>query len=119
MEIEEDPTAGTLVRIPKYYYKWTRTDAAMKLQICMDQLDGFLVSPAHADRGDGQGERDYVYVGRYHCASTYKSISGVLPIVSITSGTARTNIHNLGEDIWLYDFQLSQPTTGRWRHSSA
>lgn len=106
MQIVEDETAGTLVSIPKYYYKWTRTGAAMKLQISMTQFDGFLVSPAHADRGDGQGERDVVYVGRYHCASTYKSTTGVQPLANITRATARTNISALGADIWQYDFAM-------------
>lgn len=101
---EDDPTAGTLVRIPKYYYKWTRTGSAMKLQISPEPQDGFLTSPAHADRGDGQGERDFVYVARYHCGSDYKSTTGVLPINTITRATARASIHNLGQDIWQYDF---------------
>ena len=52
----------------------------MKLQISDSEQTGFLVSPAHADRGDGSGERDYVYVGRYHCGSpNFKSVSGTTP----------------------------------------
>lgn len=106
MQIVEDETAGTLVSIPKYYYKWTRNGAAMKLQISAAPQEGFVVSPAHADRGDGQGERDVVYVGRYHCANDYKSTTGVQPLGGITRATARRNIHNLGTDIWQYDFAM-------------
>lgn len=106
MEISEDPAAGTLVSIPKYWYKWTRSGAKMKLQISDQPQDGFLTSPAHADRGDGKGERDVVYVARYHCASDYKSKTGVQPLASITIATARTNIHNLAEDIWQYDYAM-------------
>lgn len=102
----EDPVAGTLVAIPKYWYKWTRSGASMQLQISPEPQEGFYVSPAHADRGDGQGERDMVYVGRYHCNSSYKSQSGNLPINNITRYTARTNIHNLGAEYWQYDYAI-------------
>lgn len=102
-----DASAGELVEIPKFYYKWTRDGVKMKLQISMEQFDGSHVSPAHADRGDGVGERDYVYVGRYHCSTNdYKSTSRVRPKASITRATARTNIHNLGSNVWQQDFAL-------------
>lgn len=104
MVIYSDARAGTLVAIPKYYYKWTRTGAAMKLQISPEPQSGFLVSPAHADRGDGKGERDYVYVGRYHCNTSYKSQAGSQPAASMTRAQARSNIHNLGSTYWQYDF---------------
>lgn len=106
MVMESDSTAGVLVKIPKYYYKWTRSGSTMKLQIADGPEDGFLVSPAHADRGDGSGERDYVYVGRYHCISGYKSSAGAQPQTNITRATARTNIHNLGSTYWQYDFAM-------------
>ncbi len=107
MEIVDDATAGKLVKIPKYYYKWAKTGTAMTLQISTKQYDGFLCSPAHADRGDGNGERDYVYVGRYHCAtSTYKSTTGVAPANNLTRADFRTNIHNLGSDIWQFDYAM-------------
>ena len=106
MEIEEDSVAGTLVKIPKYYYKWTRSGLTMKLQISAGEFDGSHVSPAHADRGDGQGERDVVYVGRYHCSSAYKSQTGQMPLASITRATARSNISALGAEYWQYDFAI-------------
>ena len=106
MERVEDANAGTLVKIPKFYYKWTFDGAKMKLQISMGQAEGFLCSPAHMDRDDGHGERDFVYVGAYHCASDYKSKTGVIPVNNITRATARTNIHNLGSDIWQYDYAM-------------
>lgn len=103
---ETDATAGVLVKIPKFWYKWTRSGKSMKLQIADAAVDGFHTSPAHADRGDGKGERDYVYVGRYHCASGYKSQTGSQPQASITRSQARTNIHNLGAAYWQYDFAM-------------
>lgn len=102
----EDEVAGTLVSIPKYWYKWTRDGVSMKLQIANYSADGFYVSPAHADRGDGQGERDVVYVGRYHCASDYKSTSGTQPLNNITRATARTGISALGAEYWQCDFAM-------------
>lgn len=101
-----DASAGELVEIPKFYYKWIRDGVKMKLQISISAFDGSHVSPAHADRGDGVGERDYVYIGRYHCASDYKSKTGVTPITNITRATARTGIHNIGSNIWQNDYAL-------------
>lgn len=103
---ETDATAGVLVKIPKFWYKWTRSGKNMKLQIADAPVGGFYTSPAHADRGDGKGERDYVYVGRYHCASGYKSTAGSVPISNMTRANARTNIHNLGAAYWQYDFAM-------------
>lgn len=102
----EDDVAGTLVAIPKYWYKWTRDGVSMKLQIANYAAPGFYVSPAHADREDGQGERDIVYVGRYHCASDYKSTTGVLPLNNITRAMSRQNISALGAEYWQYDFAM-------------
>ena len=106
MEIVEDSTAGALVSIPKYWYKWTRNGNAMKLQISDQPQDGFFTSPAHADRGDGVGERDYVYVGRYHCNTSYKSQAGSQPAANMTRAAARSSIHNLGSTYWQYDYAM-------------
>ena len=102
----EDTVAGSLVRIPKYYYKWTREGSKMKLQIASSQFEGSHVSPAHADRGDGNGERDYVYVGRYECSSNFKSETGVTRKTQYSLESFRTSIHNLGNDIWTFDFAM-------------
>ena len=108
--VKEERAGGTMVKIPKYWYKWTRAEGVMKLQISPTAVEGFNVSPAHADRGDGKGERDYVYVGAYHCGGgetdTYKSKTGVLPMVGKTRSEFRTAIHNLGANIWQYDFAM-------------
>lgn len=102
-----DAVAGELVAIPKFWYKWTKSGNSLKLQIADKETDGFHVSPAHADRGDGKGERDIVYIGRYHCnTNNYKSQSGVKPKANITRSTARTSIHNLGSNIWQTDIQM-------------
>ena len=106
MTVVDDAEAGKLVRIPKFWYKWTRSGDSMKLQIADKATEGFLVSPAHADRGDGNGERDVVYVGRYHCASDYKSKTGVSPKVNITRSAARTGIAALGSTIWQWDYAM-------------
>jgi len=103
---ETDSTAGVLVKIPKFWYKWTTNGSKLKLQIADMAADGFSVSPAHMDRGDGKGERDYVYIGRYHCASGYKSTTGAAQQVSITRSAARTGIHNLGSTYWQMDYAM-------------
>lgn len=104
MEKVTDSAGGTLVKIPKFYYKWTKSGNVMRLQIADGQASGFSVSPAHMDRGDGKGERDYVYVGRYHCASSFKSQSGVKPLASQTRAQFRTGCHNLGSSYWMMDY---------------
>ena len=98
-----------MVKEPKYWFKWTRTSSGsgvkLKLQIADGPVDGFYVDPVNMDRGDGLGELDFSYIGRYHCASgTYKSETNKAQKVSITRSTARTQIHNLGANIWQMDF---------------
>ena len=107
--VKEERTGGTMVKEPKFWYKWTRTPSGsgvkLKLQIADGPVDGFLTDPVNMDRGDGLGELDYSFIGRYHCASgTYKSETNKAQQVSITRSTARTQIHNLGANIWQMDF---------------
>ena len=106
MVVEDDAKAGKLVKIPKFWYKWTQNGNSLKLQIADGPQDGFHVSPTHMDRGDGKSERDFVYIGRYHCASGYKSQAGSRPLGNMTRSQARTNIHNLGADYWQSDIQM-------------
>lgn len=95
---------NVLVKIPKFWYKITTNGSSIKFQIADKATSGFNVSPAHQDRGDGVGERDYIYVGRYHSISDYKSKSGSQPLGSITRATGRTNIKNLGTGFYLWDY---------------
>ena len=102
-----DPAAGELVAIPMFWYKWTKSGSRLKLQIADKATPGFHVSPAHADRGDGKGERNTVYIGRYHChTSNWKSQSGGKPKADITRSAARSGIHGLGGTIWQSDIQI-------------
>lgn len=92
--------SNVLVKIPKFWYKWAKNGASMTLQIADKALPDFYTSPAHADRGDGKGERDYVYLGRYKTNYAYKSESGYAATGSITIGDFRNNIKNLGEGFY-------------------
>lgn len=104
-----DSEAGELVKIPKFWFKWTKTGNRLKLQIADKATPGFYVSPAHANRGDGKGERDVVYIGRYHChTSNYKSQTGGKPKANITRSAARSGIHALGSTIWQSDMVIRQ-----------
>lgn len=103
---ETDATGGVLVKIPKFWYKWESTTSTLTLRIADKAVSGYHVSPAHADRGDGKGERDYVYIGRYKCNSSYKSATGAAPVTGITRATARTGIHNLGSTFYQQDFAM-------------
>ena len=100
-----DPNVGEVVSIPKFYYKWETDGTKMTgLKISMEKKEGFSTSPAHMDRGDGKGERDIVYVGRYHSCSTNKSTTGQMPKTKITRSAARTAVHSLGSNVWQFDF---------------
>ena len=101
---KETRTGGVMVKIPKFWYKLTKSGNALSIQIADRAVDGFSVCPACMDRGDGKGERDAVYVGRYHCASDYKSNTGVKPKASVTRADFRSSIHSLGSNIWQLDF---------------
>lgn len=105
--VKETISGSVLVKIPKFWYKWTSTSSTLKLQIADKAVAGFHVSPAHADRGDGKGERDYVYIARYKCSSTdYKSVTGKPPKVNITRDAARTAIKALGTGFYQQDFAM-------------
>ena len=96
---------NTLVKIPKFWFKWTNSSNALTLQISDKPIQGFYISPMHADRGDGKGERDIAYIGRYRCAQTsYYSKTGLNPAASITIDTARSKIKSLGTGYYQQDF---------------
>lgn len=105
--VKLERTGGTMVAIPKFWYRWEKNGNALSLQIANRAVDGFFVSPAHADRGDGSGERDVVYVGRYHCANgTCKSETGKAPQTGMTRSAARAAVHALGSDVWQFDYAM-------------
>lgn len=104
--VVSERTGGTMVAIPKFWYLLEQSGSGMSIKIADHKVEGYSVSPAHMDRGDGHGERDVVYVGRYHCASGYKSKTGSLPLTSMTRSVARANIHGLGSAIWQCDFTM-------------
>lgn len=95
---------NTFVSIPKFWVKVTKDP--FTVQISGKEIDGFQVSPAHRDRGDGAGERDVVYIGRYESASDFTSKSGETPKVSTRMNTFRTNMSNLGKEYWQTDFAM-------------
>lgn len=103
--VKETRGGGVEVKEPKYWFKWTKTGKKLKLQVADGPVEGFHVDPVNMDRGDGLGELDFSYIGRYHCASgTYKSETNKAQQVSITRSAARTSIHNLGSNFWQIDF---------------
>ena len=107
--VKSERAGGTMVAIPKFYYKLTKTGSAMSIKIVSGEYknwaldNGYSISPIHMDREDGRGERDIAFIGRYTCASDYKSKTGVASI-STHRSTFRTNIHNLGSNIWQFDY---------------
>lgn len=105
--VKSERTGGTMVAIPKFWYKLTQSGNGMTIQIADKEVDGYSVSPAHMDRDDGKGERDVVYIGRYHChTSNWKSQTGGQPKTDTTRSSARSSIHAIGSNIWQMDFAI-------------
>jgi hypothetical protein len=103
---KETIDGNVLVKVPKFWYKITNTGNELKFQIADYAADGFKVSPAHQARNANETDRDYVYIGRYKCDSSYKSTSGSSPKVKITRGNARTGIAGLGSGYYQQDFAM-------------
>ena len=102
--VKETRAGGVEVKEPKYWFKWTKTGKKLKLQIADGPVEGFHVDPVNMDRGDGLGELDSSYIGRYHCVEGWKSETNKAQKASITRSAARTGIHGLGANFWQMDF---------------
>lgn len=103
--VKETRPAGVLVKEPKYWFKWSRYGTkGLKLQIADGPVEGFHVDPVNMDHGDGLGELDFSYIGRYRCIYNYTSNTSEIATSGITMSEARTNIHALGDNIWQIDF---------------
>ena len=103
--IRETVDGNEVVKIPKFWYKIEKTSSKLSIQIADAPRTGFNVSPAHRARGS-YPEQDYVYIGRYHSDSNYKSTSGAIPVTNITRATARTNQAAIGSGYYQLDFSL-------------
>ena len=107
MQIVEDEYAGAMVSIPKFYYRITKADGVLSVQIADGPVSGFAVSPAHMDRGDGKGERDVVYIARYHCAAnTGMSTTNSAPLGNITRAAFRTAIAAMSEEAGVSGYSM-------------
>lgn len=104
--VKETYDGNVMVKIPKFWYKIDKAqDGTLSIKIANYAADGFHVSPAHRARGL-ESEHDYVWIGRYHCDSDYKSTSGTTQLTSITRATARAGCHNLGSNYWMLDYSM-------------
>jgi hypothetical protein len=95
----------TVVRVPKYWFRIEQIAASTRIRFYISSAPrtGFTLHPAFA-RGDGAGERDFNYVGKYNTGAGYVSRSGLAPLVSITRATARTGSAGKGAPWWQYDY---------------
>jgi hypothetical protein len=93
------------VRIPKFWYKVEKDESASKMRFYVsgEARVGLSVHPAF-DRGDGSGERDYIYVGKYNTGPGYVTKLAYKPLVGMTRSAARTGSHNKGASWWQYDY---------------
>lgn len=103
--VKEIRAGGVMVKEPKYWFKWTADGKKLKLQIADGPVEGFYVDPVNMDREDGRGELDFSYIGRYHSVdTTWTSMSGVAPRVSINKSVAREHCRSIGDDYYMMDF---------------
>lgn len=104
--VKETYDGNVMVKIPKFWYKIDKAlDGTLSIKIANYAATGFYVSPAHRARGS-ESEHDYVWIGRYHCDTNYKSTSGSVPKSNITRAAARTGCHNLGSEYWMLDYSM-------------
>lgn len=96
--VKEEIDDNVMVKIPKFWYKWTNEGSTIKLQIANKETEGFHVSPAHADRNDGKGEREFVWIARYKASDQGGSVSGGLPLVNVTRSQVREIIPTVLSD---------------------
>lgn len=96
-------SGNTLVEIPKFWFKWEKSGSTITLKISDVSRDGFFVSPMHADRADGKGERDYAYIGKYKSVYDYASKAGYNPLRGKTIVAARNGSKSLGSGFFQYD----------------
>lgn len=93
-----------LVAIPKF---WVKVSASpFSVRIANKPVEGYQVSPAHQDRGDGAGERDVVYLGRYECGADYQSRSGQEALAMKGQVAFRNGISALGAEYWQADYAM-------------
>ena len=95
---------NVLVEIPKFWVKVSQNP--FSIRIADKPVEGYQVSPAHRDRGDGQGERDAVYIGRYECDAAFCSRSGQEVLGTTNFKTFREGVSALGGTYWQADYPL-------------
>lgn len=88
--VKETIDGNVFVRIPKFWYKIENTSNSLSIQISDTAQTGFKVSPAHRAFNANDTEKDYVYVGRYKCNSSYGSTTGQTLKTNITRADARS-----------------------------
>lgn len=107
---EEDSTVGTLVKLPKFYYKLTEYgNGGLWIRISDKPVAGFEICPAcrkhYTAVGDPEDyERDAVYIGRYISDSTYKSLSGKSWFATDSFTPVWARVHKLNPDAWVMDY---------------
>ena len=100
----ETVNGNELVKIPKFWFNWEKSGAAMTLRIADKPLAGYYVSPMHADREDGKGERDYAFIGRYKGNYACKSEKSYAVKISTNIVDFRNTIKSLGDGFYQQDY---------------
>ena len=95
-------TGDVMVKIPKFYYKRTRSGSVETIQIADGEAEGFTLHPLFTPDG-GTTVYDYVHIGAYHTGSGYVSKTGLAPLVNITRPACRSGSAGKGTGWSQYD----------------
>ena len=101
--VKETIDGNSMVKIPKFYYKIVNGSDSMTIQIADGPKNGFKISPAHRAQNSNDTIKDYIYIGRYKCNSSYGSTTGQTPLTNITRSTARSGCRALDNNSGKYD----------------
>ena len=112
---EEDPNftytpvnGDVMLEIPKFYCKISPEDPSYTdFSISTTPIDSnYIVSPAHMDRGDGQGERNKVYLALFPNTTGNRSIGSGSVLVNTNRTAFRTSIRARGNGYNIWDLPM-------------
>ena len=95
-------TGDVMVKIPKFYYKRTRSGSTETIQIADGEAEGFTLHPLFTPDG-GTTVYDYVHVGAYITGSGYVSKTGLAPLANESRASFRSGAASKGTGWSQYD----------------
>lgn len=95
-----------IVEIPKFQYRIMTSSSRISIEISDKEQSGFRISPAHKDRGDGVGVRDYVYIAKYKLNDSGYYSDTNMNIKMDTKANIRSRARYTDTDSQLMDYDM-------------